>query len=58
MLLYVFLNRFKQLKEEDNRKKATRALPSDTVTVVATTSETDNETEDELDDEQVLFRVS
>ncbi|CAM8919508.1 unnamed protein product [Rhodiola kirilowii] len=44
-------DRFKQLKEEDNRRKVRRALPSDAVTVVASTSDSDIETEDEPDDD-------
>ncbi|CAM8913098.1 unnamed protein product [Rhodiola kirilowii] len=45
-------DRFKQLKEEDNRRKVRRALPSDAVTVVASTSDSDIETEDEPDDDK------
>uniref|UniRef100_A0A7N0ZZF7 Membrane insertase YidC/Oxa/ALB C-terminal domain-containing protein n=1 Tax=Kalanchoe fedtschenkoi TaxID=63787 RepID=A0A7N0ZZF7_KALFE len=42
-------DRFRQLKEEGDRKKASRALPSDAAPVAASASDSDNETEDEPD---------
>ncbi|CAM8879101.1 unnamed protein product [Rhodiola kirilowii] len=43
-------DRFRQLKEEDGRKKVNRASTSDVVPVIASTSDSDNDTEDEPDD--------
>ncbi|CAM8967369.1 unnamed protein product [Rhodiola kirilowii] len=43
-------DRFRQLKEEDGRKKVNRASTSDVVPVIASISDSDNDTEDEPDD--------